>query len=329
MPERRPDPAAPPPAAGVRLEWDAAPAPLRAAVEQALGSPVVYAATQQSGFSPGVAARLRLADGRRAFVKAISPAQNPDSPAMHRREAAVSAALPAGAPVPRLLAVVDEGEQGWIALAFEDVEGRHPALPWRPDELERVLAALEELAEALTPAPPLPGLERTASHAFAHMLCGWQRLAEGDPALRARLDPWSLRHLDALAELEAAAPAAVEGDTLLHFDTRADNLLLDGERVWIVDWPHACTGAAWVDVALFAVSVAMQGGPPPEEMIARHPAARAAGPAAVSAALVSFAGFFTQRALLPPPPGLPTLRAFQAAHGVAARAWIARRLGWD
>lgn len=320
--------AAPPPARGVRLEWAGMPAPLRAAVEQALGGPVVHAATQPSGFSPGVAARLRLADGRRAFVKAVSPAQNPDSPAFHRREAAIAALLPEGAPVPRLLAVVDEGEEGWIALAFEDVEGRHPAQPWQPDELERVLAALARLNAALTPAPPLPPeLERTASASFARVLHGWQELAGGGPDLRARLDGWSLRHLNALAAAEAAAPAAVAGDTLLHFDTRGDNILLDSRRVWFVDWPHACTGAAWVDVALFAVSVAMQGGPPPEEVLARHPAA--ADPAAVTAALVSFAGFFTRHALLPAPPGLPTLRPFQAAHGVAARAWLARRLGWE
>jgi hypothetical protein len=39
------------------------------------------------------------------------------------------------------------------------------------------------------------------------------------------------------------------------------------------------------------------------------------------------AGFFTRQALLPPPPGLPTLRAFQRAQGEVARAWLARRAG--
>src|SRR5207249_8746585 len=41
----------------------------------------------------------------------------------------------------------------WVALAFEDVAGHDPALPWRKDELERVLAAITDLAAALTPAP--------------------------------------------------------------------------------------------------------------------------------------------------------------------------------
>ncbi len=59
----------------------------------------------------------------------------------------------------------------------------------------------------------------------------------------ARLDGWSARHLDRLARLEAEAPAAAVGDTLLHLDLRADNLLLTRDRVVVVDWPHARVGA--------------------------------------------------------------------------------------
>ncbi len=59
----------------------------------------------------------------------------------------------------------------------------------------------------------------------------------------ARLDRWSARHLDRLAELEEEAPAAAAGDTLLHLDLRADNLLLTPDRVVVVDCPHARVGA--------------------------------------------------------------------------------------
>lgn len=75
-------------------------------------------------------------------------------------------------------------------------------------------------------------------------ICGWRWLQEQRPAA---LDDWSSRHLDVLAALEAVAAEAVAGDTLLHLDVRADNLLLTPERVFVVDWPHACVGAAWVD----------------------------------------------------------------------------------
>jgi hypothetical protein len=36
---------------------------------------------------------------------------------------------------------------GWVALAFEDVDGAHPTLPWRPAELGRVLAMVADLED--------------------------------------------------------------------------------------------------------------------------------------------------------------------------------------
>src|SRR5258705_9266927 len=139
-----------PPAEGVRLEWRAVPARVRAALEQWAGSAVESATSQRSGFSPGVAARLRLADGRRLFVKAIGPEPNPDTPDMHRREARIVAALPENVAVPRLRWSFDE--EGWVVLAFDEVHGHHPAQPWRLDELERVLSGLGSLADRLTPS---------------------------------------------------------------------------------------------------------------------------------------------------------------------------------
>ena len=71
----------------------------------------------------------------------------------------------------------------------------------------------------------------------------------------------------------------------------------------------------------------MQGGPSPDEVIARHWACRTGDGDAMTAAVVSMAGYFTRQALQPPPPGIPTVRAFQAAQGVVARRWVARRMG--
>src|SRR5258708_3384100 len=138
------------PAVGVRLAWSSVPVGLRHAVEQQLGGRVVEAVTQPGGFSPGVAARLKTATGVRAFVKAVGPEPNPESPGIHRAEARIAAALPEGAPSPRLLALFDE--DGWVVLMFEDIEGAAPVLPWEAAGLARVLDALAELAVALTPA---------------------------------------------------------------------------------------------------------------------------------------------------------------------------------
>jgi hypothetical protein len=133
---------------------------------------VVQAATQPGGFSPGLAARLRLADGRRVFVKAAGPDPNPHTPALHRAEAQITAALPPSTPSPRLLWSYDQ--HGWVALAFADIEGKLPTLPWRPDELQRVLDAVVELATTLTPAPvAAPSIATRLGEAFS----GWQQLA--------------------------------------------------------------------------------------------------------------------------------------------------------
>jgi aminoglycoside phosphotransferase (APT) family kinase protein len=311
-----------PAASGQRVEWEQLPASVRAAVEGWLGSPVVSAATQPGGFSPGVAARLLAADGRRVFVKAVSATPNCDSPRFHRREIRIASALPPSAPVPRLLWSYDEGGDGWVVLVYEDVEGRHPTLPWRPDELDRVMRALQELSDSLTPSPVSEAVADSAVNWLRRYGQGWNRLLEDRlPGL----DEWSIRHALGLATLEGGAPEAAHGNTLLHFDTRADNLLLTDDRVYVVDWPHARLGQPWVDLVLFAPSVAMQGGPAPEELLSHHAAARAADPNAVSAVIAAVAGFFTSQSLLPPAPGIPGIRQFQAAQGEIARRWLAER----
>jgi aminoglycoside phosphotransferase (APT) family kinase protein len=299
---------------------------VRGAVEGWLGSPVVAAVTQTGGFSPGVAARLMTADGRRVFVKAVSSHPNKDAPRMHRREARIAAALPASAPAPRLLWSYDEGGDGWVVLVFEDVVGQQPSVPWESDVLDRVLDAVNRLAGSLTPSPLPEEIAGTVVEWLGRQGRGWQRLL-ADP-LPGR-DDWSVRHAARLADLEAHAPGAAAGNTLLHFDIRADNLLLTADQVYVVDWPHARVGQAWVDVVFFAPSVRMQGGPHPEALLARSPAGRAADQGAVSAVVAAVAGFFTFQSLQPPPPGLPTIRQFQAAQGEIARAWLAERTGWD
>ncbi len=316
-----------PPAEGVRPGWSALPDAARSALVRWLGSLVEAAESQPGGFTPGIAARIRTADGARYFVKAAGPIPNRDTPGMHRREAQILAAMPAGVAVPRLLWTYDDAESGWVLLVFQDIEGRHPHMPWKMDELDRVVDGLANLADALTPSPLPASLFGSARGAFDRSINGWRQLAEGPPSDLDRLDQWSSRNLDMLVELESQAPDAVDGDTLLHLDVRADNILLTTEKVWLFDWASAYVGASWVDIVGFAPSIAMQGGPPPEQVVARHPAARSADPASITAAVAAIAGCFTHRALQPPPPGLPTVREFQAAQGKVARDWLAMRTG--
>jgi aminoglycoside phosphotransferase (APT) family kinase protein len=285
---------------------------------------VVEAHSQVGGYSPGVAVRLRLADGRQAFVKAAGPELNPDTPSMHRREAEVAAVLPPEAPAPRFLFSHDDGN--WVALAFEDVDGHQPEVPWRPDELRRVLDALAIMAAALTPSP----IELAPFRAeWEDDFCGLRTLVEqresGD--LLEGLDPWLAANLERVAEVEAGWPDASEGETLLHVDVRADNILLTEDRVLVVDWAGAAVGAAWIDLLAMLPSVSLQGGPKPWEIFDEHPVARGADPAAVDAMIAALTGFFVERGRRPDPPGLPTLRRFQSAQGIEAARWLERRLG--
>lgn len=313
-----------PPAEGARVAWQDVPLPVREAIETVCGAPVIGAKTQAGGFSPGAAARVSCADGTRWFVKAASADLNRDAPRLHRQEAGVLAGLDpliaAGRlPVPRLRGAVELGP--WFALVVDDVAGRQPALPWQDGEVDLVLAALDRLTEALTPAPTtVPAIAEYLGTDFT----GWRTLSRtpGDD----RIDPWSRARLSELAGLEATWTTRAAGDTLLHGDIRADNLLLTGNGVVVVDWPHACRGAAFADLVFFAPSVAMQGGPEPAALLAKSRAGRAANPDALAAVVCAMAGFFTERSLRPPPPGLPTLRRFQAAQAEVACRWLATML---
>ncbi len=318
-------PAEPPPAKGLRIQWANVPERVRGAVERHLQNKIVSTVANASGFSPGFAGMILTVDGRALFAKAVSPLQNPETPSLHRREARIVSLLPATTPVPKLLWTYDEGEKGWILLLFEHVEGRHPSEPWLTQELKQVLEALDGLAAALTPSPIARDTVGTAGEVAARELRGWKWIRE---TAVSGLDEWSETHLAELVGLEEQAPSAVSGDTLLHLDIRADNMLLTQDRVWFVDWPHTCIGADWLDLVLFAPSVAMQGGPAPETLLERYPRCRAVDPRLITPAIAAIAGYFTHRSLQPPPPGLPTVRAFQAAQGKVARRWLSERLHW-
>jgi hypothetical protein len=256
------------------------------------------------------------------FVKAVGEELNPESPALHRREGVVSAALPDLPAFPVLRDVYDDG--GWVALAFDAIEGRLPHHPWNRAELDVVVMALEQAHDALTPSPATH-LE-PAELVYRKLFGGWTELATA--ATTAGLDPWARRHLSRLAELEARWPDAVAGQTLVHGDIRSDNILIGPNGPVFVDWPHAAVGNPVFDLVAWAPSVVLEGGPEPEDLLAGHRPSQSADPEVVSVLLAAVSGFFVSHSLRSPPPGLPTLRPFQAAQGEVALAWLRRRTRW-
>jgi len=309
------------PAAGVHLPWAEVPGAVQTWAAGVGGGAPRSVRDMAGGFSPGATTVLDCPGGA-VFVKAVGAGLNPDSPDLHRREAVVSASLPAAPVLPRLLDVYDDGD--WVALAFEAIDGRPPGHPWEAHELRDAVRALDALHYALTPNPVAEAEPATVG--LARLLGGWAELA-AMPGPPRGLDVWSGRHLDRLAALEAGWPDALVGPTLLHCDVRSDNLLVTTEEVVFVDWPHACVGTPVFDLVAWAPSVVLEGGPGPEELLALS--ARAGVDRDLLAVLVAaFSGFLVRHSLRPPPPGLPTLRAFQAAQGAVALDWLRRLTGW-
>ena len=302
------------PATRTRIGWTDLPLPVRARVERIIGAPVVEARSQPGGFSPGTADRVRTADGRRAFVKAVTGAINERSAALARQEMRITAALPRQAPTPRFLGGFDDGE--WVVLVLQDIDGAHPRTPWVAGEIDAAVTGLRELAAALTPAP-LPDLPRAAA-LLAGDFAGWQRIAADRPD---DLDPWLADRLPALCAAAARGLTALAtGQTLAHCDIRADNVLVrpDGRMIF-VDWPWGCIGPDWLDRVFLAVNVVVHGGDP-------APVVEDLDPVTVTDVIAGLAGYLCQVSRLPPPPGIPTVRAFQRAQLDALLPWLGTRL---
>jgi hypothetical protein len=274
-----------------------------------LGSGVAGAVPVESGYTTNERLLVDLEDGRRAFVKIAIDA---DSSAWLRTEHWMYAELE-GSFMPRLLAWDDSAE--FPLLAIEDLRDAHWPPPWSPEQIDAVLAALDELART----PPPDGLASLETAELAgRLLTGWDEIA-GDPEPFLSVGLVSRAWLDeALPQLQAAtASAPVAGEQLLHLDVRSDNICIRGDRALLVDWNWACVGNALLDLAGWLPSLHLEGGPPPHEVSEE---AGAFAPV--------LAGFWGARAGLPPPPtAASVVRELQRAQLAIALPWAARTLG--
>lgn len=302
-----------------RVTWAGLPAEVRAGVEAILGDAVVEAVTQPGGFSPGSADRVRLASGRTAFVKAVSGAVNATAAVLHRREASVTATLPPTLPVPQLLGAYDDGT--WVALVLTDVDGRHPALPWTETDVELVLAALADIAALPLPADlELPRCGDSLRGAFM----GWEKLRKRPME---GLEPWAAENLELLVELGRNGTESMAGESLVHGDMRADNVLLTASGAVLVDWPYASRGAAWLDSLSILINVNTDSAVGhAEALLGSRPVFYGVEPQAVTGVLAGWAGYYLDMSRRPDPPGIPTLRAFQRRQADALLGWLRLRL---
>lgn len=319
-------------AATVRPVWGSLDPGVRARVERALGAGVARARSCGDGFSPGMASRLLLDDGRRVFLKGIDAA-HPWAP-QYADEIAVTTALPDGIGPDVRWSAAPEESGGWWWLCLEDVPGTHPVLAPGTPGTERAVAAVDRALSRLTPSPA--GGTRPVAHVVGPWLTGWSALRTAPPA---GLDPWAGRHLDRLAAIERDWWPASHGDTLLHWDLHTANMLhrpaagsvgrgsAAGEVV-LIDWSYRLHGAAWIDAAVLVPQLILGGHTPAqaEQATARLP--RPADPGALTAFAAGLAGLWTASARQPPPATAPSLRRHQARTAGATLTWLRHRTDW-
>ncbi|MCF4119726.1 aminoglycoside phosphotransferase family protein [Antribacter sp. KLBMP9083] len=321
----------------VRPTWPELPEPVREAIEERLCSTVTGWTSHDGGYSPGLASTLRTADGS-LFVKAVATSHEV-STRFYRDEAVRAAALPEGVPAPRFrwhLEIPADG--GWVAVASDAVEGRPPRTdPWDPDDLAELQCLARRIAEHEVPA----------GGAFPEFWAGWgdgARLADERPAGLATYDPWLAANLDRIAGVTTPdrQAEAFGGPRLVHGDLRGDNAVLltapgaahagahtgahTGASSVAVDWPNAVRGAAFLDQTGMLPAVQVEGGPAPEEVLARHPLPAGTDPEALTCWVAVLTAYFVARSVEPPPPGIPHVRAFQRAQAEACIPWLRQRL---
>ncbi|MDO7867206.1 hypothetical protein [Nocardioides jiangxiensis] len=296
-----------------RIGWPFLPPEMRSAIEGHCGSAVVGEEPCELGFTPGFAALLTCADGSRHFVKAASAKAQRGSAMSYRAEIAVLRALHPTVPAPRLLWSIDSD---WVALSTAYAAGRAPALPWLAPELDACLDALEAAAELLTPSP-------VAAGAVADEFAAW-------PSYWSAVLPRP--HRDDAAALAARFAEHCAGETLVHGDVRADNLLIlddgAGLRAEVIDWTWPAEGAAWLDTVTLLALARAQGAAAVDERLATRTLTRDVPADAVDSWLALLAGYFLKSADDPVPPAAPHLRGHQRVAGEAFWDWLAARRGW-
>jgi len=290
-----------------RTHWEDIPGRARAAVEAAVGR-VLKAETVEGGIMPGTAARLHLEDSSSVFLKAIH-STHPGA-MLHRREAWAARALPEEVPAPRLLWRGDVA--GWLLMAFEFVNDNSRTAdlsPGSPD-LPAVLDTIAGLGEMLTPSPDdaVPVIDN-----IRPLLSKGRHLLDKPAGVLSDRDVY-------VAALERFDPGMVRGDTLLHYDLSAGNLLVGHGRVWLLDWSFAARGAAWVDAAMFAPRLVEAGHAPDavDGMLERVPSWRTAP----RDTLVGLAALWTMFRLYKSLYGPEEVREARARAAVAGRAWL-------
>jgi hypothetical protein len=281
---------------------------VRRALKRLRTEPTSWRPVTTGGHTPARRWVVSLDDGRTAFVKVATD----ELTASWLRDEHLVYSMLRGAPfMPSYVGFYDDGKRP--VLALEDLSDAGWPPPWTSDRVDAVQRCLDEVAAT----PPPDGLPRAADDHLG-LRDGWSEIErDPEPFLRLALcsERWLTEALPAL--IRAARSAPLDGDALLHFDVRSDNVCFraDGRAV-LVDWNWTSVGNRWIDVAGWLPSLHAEGGPAPEEV---------AGVPPELASVV--ASYFCAHAGRPPISTAPHVRPTQLKQARTALPWAARALG--
>lgn len=277
---------------------------LEVRIERLLDESVTSARPVSGGYTPAERWLVTLRSGRSAFAKVGT---TPMTSSSLRREHEVYCTLQAPC-IPRMLGWDDHPDRP--LLLIEDLSRAHWPPPWDVD----LVAAVRDTLDALHATPT-----RFARFSELHGSLGsdWDDIA-ADPAPFLGLGIASERWLSAALPTLIAASANVsyDGEELVHYDVRSDNLCRSAQGIKLIDWNMACRGNGALDLGFWLPSLQAEGGPAPEASLPRRGdiAARVCG-------------YFAARAGLPSIANAPRVRTVQRQQLERALPWACRALG--
>jgi hypothetical protein len=314
--------------------WRELPAPLRAKAAEMLGSSVVRGERAWGGYSPSPTFRLRLADGGRAFAKALSP----DASDVMRNSflgevrtyESLADSIADWAPTMLGHKAVD----GWEILLLEDL-GNDCPLPWSQATATDIVQCFARFHIA-TRKTSLPNWVRHSADWLDSEgdLWDWttspskarERASVGGYQAN-RMAAWFSEHGPLLHDTASQLLDASVAPQLIHRDVRSDNLRWADGQLYLLDWACVAASAVEYDVVAFAQTITVESGIDPEITLAAYNKINPLNPRLVDAAVCAVAGFFADRAWREDIPGLPRLRDFQRRQLFVTMSWAARRLG--
>jgi hypothetical protein len=284
------------------------------------------------GYGPTPTFRLRLADGRHAFLKGCAPNATEFMRNAFARELRTYLELHDRIKewAPRVYGSFRKDD--WDILILEDL-GPKSVPPWSPRTTRSIIQSFAQF-HAVNKGRSLPRWIKRPSEWFGEDL-SWS---------------WTVSHSLAIERASVAGRATTEAaewfvdkgpllasvakrllkakvPQLIHNDARSDNLRWKSGRLYLLDWAQAVAGPPEFDAAAFIQTIAVESVLDPETILGWYEKINPLDPELVDAAVAVTAAFFAERAWMAELPGLPRLRTFQKQQLVVSLKWTLRRLG--